>query len=142
MAATPIVAAKDSTLAATRMSGAASERSSSVSTMKITARMAGMITLRSRSLASRTSRLVAVLPADEHLGADRVEVGPQGLDRRLGRHAVGGVHGRGLEHHLPVDDLRRLARARPICGSRTPGSSLEHGEDLLGLGLRREHLDR
>ena len=58
----PMVAANDTTLAATSSSGATIERSSSASTTKITSRIVGTMTLRSRALASCTSRLVAALP--------------------------------------------------------------------------------
>src|SRR5665647_2537905 len=59
---TPRVAANEMTLAATRITGATSERNSSISTRKTTARIAGMMTRRSRSLDCRTSKLTAVLP--------------------------------------------------------------------------------
>ena len=58
----PMVAANDTTLAATRSRGATSERSSRASTTKMTSRIAGTMTLRSRALASSTSRFVAELP--------------------------------------------------------------------------------
>ena len=58
----PMVAPNDSTLASTSSSGAASERSSSASTMKMTTRIAGITRARSASVVSRASSWIAVLP--------------------------------------------------------------------------------
>ena len=108
-AATPSVAANDTTLASTSSTGATTERSSSISTTRITSRIAGMITRRSRSLASLTSRLEAELPPTSTSVPTVSQLAAQPGDGVLGGRAVGGRAQGGLHQDLAVDDLRRRA---------------------------------
>ena len=61
-ALTPSAAANDSTTVAVRISGATSARNSSMRMISTTARMSGMMRLRSCADARATSRLTAVAP--------------------------------------------------------------------------------
>ena len=116
----PIVAANDTTLAATRSNGATIERSSRASTTKMTSRIVGTMTLqvaRARLVHVEVGRGVA---ADERVGAHGVEVGPQPLHGVLGLLAVGRRLGRGLDEDVAVDDLRAAPAGWPGCGGTRP----------------------
>ena len=125
----PIVAPNDSTLAMISSTGATIARSSSASTTKMTSRIAGMTFLRSASVTSRTSRLMAVEPPTRIVLGDLVEVRAQ-VAHRVGRRLRVGRIGQGREHHrLPVDDPglagvvggRQREDRRLLLGRRPPG---------------------
>ena len=124
---TPIAAAKEDHVGESSSSGATSERSSSTSTTKITSRIAGMITLRSRAAGVAGCRgWMRGVPADPDVRAHRVQVGAQRAAPCPGglRESPGAVQ-RGLHQHVPVHHLRRggVAGRRRRARARRPAAS-------------------
>ena len=104
----PRVAPNDSTLASTSSSGAASERSSSASTTKITSRIAGITRARSRVGGVAGVELDRGVAADQDVRADPVEVGAQRAHRVGGRRATPRSPSRvASTHDVAVDHLGR-----------------------------------
>ena len=81
-----------------------------------------MITRRSRLLASRTSRFMAVMPPTRHVLPDRVEVGAQPADHVVGLRAVRRGGRVACTTTLPSTTLGGAPGASPAYGSLTPSS--------------------
>ena len=141
-----MVAANDTTLAATSSSGATIERSSSASTTKMTSRIVGTMTRRSRPLASCTSRFVAALPPTRASVLTASRSARSRLTVSSASVAVGGGLGRGLDQDGAVDDLgrhgrlARLRRHEPDVGAVDAGVLGDDGQRRLRVGLGHDDL--